>query len=344
MSRRSFAALLLLAAAPLAIAQPLTFTPFHASGMYELGERAGWNVTLPGGAAAPAGDYRYVIRSNNRDTIQSGTLDFAQGSATIDATLDEPAMLYVEVTAPGSGAPVHLGAAIAPTKLKPSVPRPADFDNFWDSKLKALAEIPIHPVLTPGTSPAAGVEFYTVQLDSLGSHVQGYLAKPAKEGKVPALVIYQYAGVYALRPKTVTDRASEGWLALDVDSHDLPKSGVHLLFSAALLFKAFAFERRLFRDPPTLAFFRGTSYLAGAYLLSKSANSLGWLRLLRRGCGQSMSSGGAIKSNRSPGGHTDKGGGRNLIVEFGAALPDGDPLTTNALPGGFPFLIDDTGG
>ena len=29
------------------------------------------------------------------------------------------------------------------------------------------------------------------------------------------------------------------------------------------------------------------------------------------------------------------------MVEFGAALPDGDPLTTNALPGGFPFLIDD---
>ena len=44
-----------------------------------------------------------------------------------------------------------------------------------------------------------------------------------------------------------------------------------------------------------------------------------------------MSSDGAIKSNRSPGGHTDKGGGRNLMVEFGAALPDGDPLTTNSL-------------
>jgi len=52
--------------------------------------------------------------------------------------------------------------------------------------------------------------------------VQGYLAKPAKPGKFPALVIYQYAGVYALRPETVTDRAAEGWLAFNVDSHDLP--------------------------------------------------------------------------------------------------------------------------
>ena len=41
-----------------------------------------------------------------------------------------------------------------------------------------------------------------------------------------------------------------------------------------------------------------------------------------------MSGDGAIKSNRSPGGHADKGGKRNLIVEFAAALPDGSPLTT----------------
>jgi cephalosporin-C deacetylase-like acetyl esterase len=66
------------------------------------------------------------------------------------------------------------------------------------------------------------VELSTVKLDSLGSNVQGYLAKPARQGKFPALVILQWAGVYALRPETVTDRAAEGWLAFDVDSHDLP--------------------------------------------------------------------------------------------------------------------------
>jgi len=58
----------------------------------------------------------------------------------------------------------------------------------------------------------------------VGSHVQCYLAKPSREGKFPALVIFQYAGVYALRPETVTDRAAEGWLAFDVDSHDIPPS------------------------------------------------------------------------------------------------------------------------
>jgi cephalosporin-C deacetylase-like acetyl esterase len=131
-------------------------------------------------------------------------------------------MLYTEVA--GDGPAVHLGAAIAPTKLAPSVARPSDFDAFWGAKLKALSEIPTNPELTPTSSNKEGVELYTVKLDSLGSHVQGYLAKPAREGKFPALVIYQYAGVYALQPSTVTDRAAQGWLAFDVDSHDLPPS------------------------------------------------------------------------------------------------------------------------
>jgi len=73
--------------------------------------------------------------------------------------------------------------------------------------------------LSPTTQP--GVKLYTVTLDSLGSHVQGYLATPSREGKFPALVIFQYAGVYALQPSTAVDRAAEGWLAFDVDSHDM---------------------------------------------------------------------------------------------------------------------------
>jgi cephalosporin-C deacetylase-like acetyl esterase len=196
-------------------AQQLSFTPFHKNGIYEVGERAGWTVS-----GSTPGKYGYTIKTNNLDVIQKGTLDLTSGTATIEAIVSEPAMLYVEVAAEPA---IHLGAAIAPEKLRPSVPRPTDFDSFWDAKLKALGEIPIDAVLTPAAT-STGVELYTVKLASLGSHVQGYLAKPAREGKFPALVVYQYAGVYALRPETVTDRAAEGWLAFNVDSHDLPPS------------------------------------------------------------------------------------------------------------------------
>jgi cephalosporin-C deacetylase-like acetyl esterase len=221
--RSSITGLLLLLLAPLARAQQLNFVPFHSTGIYRLGEKAGWTVSLPKDAAAATAKYTYEIKSNNFDTIKTGTLDLSSGSATIEATVEEPAMLYVTVSAEAAppASAVHLGAAVAPTQLKPSVPRPADFEAFWLNKLQYLSVTPMNPVINPVKTPQAGVELSTVQLNAVGSRVHGYLAKPIKLGKFPALVIFQYAGVYALEPNTVTDRAAEGWLAFDVDSHDM---------------------------------------------------------------------------------------------------------------------------
>ena len=57
-------------------------------------------------------------------------------------------------------------------------------------------------------------------LDALGSKAHGYVAKPAREGKFPALIQLQYAGVYALNAHAAAQRAADGWLFLNVDSHD----------------------------------------------------------------------------------------------------------------------------
>jgi cephalosporin-C deacetylase-like acetyl esterase len=227
---------LFLAALP-AIGQDLVCTPFHANGIYALGETAGWTVALPKGATAARAQYNYIIRKNNADNIATGFLDLSSGSTTLTTAIDEPAMLYVEIAASTSPAPpaesagaaakavpIHLGAAVVPWRLQPSVARPGDFDEFWDAKLKALAAIPINPEITPTATDKPGVQLYTIKLASVGSHAQGYLAKPAKEGKFPALVIYEWAGVHALQPGTVTDRAAEGWLTFNVDSHDLAPS------------------------------------------------------------------------------------------------------------------------
>ena len=214
----------------------LRFVPFHSSGIYNRGEVAGWNVVTTPGAACL--HYDYTVKENNQAIIKTGQLDLTSGSAKIEAQVNEPAMLYVEVEAgcPSAAAadttsnkqsarPVPeaiLGAAIAPTLLKPSVPRPADFDAFWRSKLKLLRRIPIDPQLTPVSSGDPAVDLYTVKLRSVDSHVQGYLARPVKPGKYPALILYQYAGVYALKPAESVKHAAEGWLTFDVDSHDLP--------------------------------------------------------------------------------------------------------------------------
>jgi cephalosporin-C deacetylase len=224
-----------LTAAPcVARAQQLTFTPYHATGIYAVNERVGWTVTVPPGSTAN-GRYTYTVKWNNLDVLQTGAIDMSGGKATIETKVAEPAMLTVEVRPPagttGFGGPsmggdgrVVLGAAVAPTELKPSIPRPADFDAFWRAKIAQLMAIPAAPELTAGESGRPGVEYATIKMSNInGAHVYGQLAKPAGQGKFPALLILQWASPpYPLQKQWVTDRAAEGWLTLNVEPHDVP--------------------------------------------------------------------------------------------------------------------------
>jgi hypothetical protein len=126
------------------------FTPYKASGIYDLGETVGWTITRPQGSS---GEYSYEARKNNQDVIKSGKLDFSAGTATIEVTLNEPAMVYVEVTPPDGGKSIALGAAVAPEKLQPSIPRPEDFDAFWKSKIGMLRKTPPRAGLRSTSSP-----------------------------------------------------------------------------------------------------------------------------------------------------------------------------------------------
>jgi cephalosporin-C deacetylase len=225
-----FAALLTSAAG----AQQPTFTPDHADGIYKLGDRIGWTATLPRGASAPA-PYHYTIRRFGADSIGSGTLSFTKGRGRIETSLAEPAMLVVEVTPPvgvtafgnpstGGVGRVRLGAAVEPTKLAASEPKPADFDVFWAEKLRQLAAVPVNPVVKPGESDRIAIDWFTIRLDnSGGSHVYGQLARPAGEGKFPALLLLQWASPpYPLQKSWVTSLAAQGYLALNIEPHDVP--------------------------------------------------------------------------------------------------------------------------
>ena len=88
--------------AVLIVAQQLTFTPYHANGVYELRERVGWNVAVAPGQPA-AGTYTYTVKRDGLAVIGSGTLDLSSGHATIVTALDQPGMLLVEVRPPEIG-------------------------------------------------------------------------------------------------------------------------------------------------------------------------------------------------------------------------------------------------
>jgi cephalosporin-C deacetylase len=192
------------------------------SGIYRIGEMVGWSITRA--PEAPAHGYRYVIKENGLKVIASGELHFAANVARIEVNAAQPAMLYVEIAVPKKAEPsMLLGAAVAPEQLPPSVPEPADFDQFWGAKLQLLAAVPAEPVLTAAPSGQAGVDYATIVMRTIdGAHIHGQIARPVGAGRHPALLILQYAGgPYPLQRQWVTDRAAEGWLALNVEPHDV---------------------------------------------------------------------------------------------------------------------------
>jgi cephalosporin-C deacetylase len=236
------------------IPQQLVFTPYHTTGIYDAGETVGWTVAP--GPVEPTYFYKWTIRGNNAVVLKEGRLDLSSGRDAIEIAAGEPGMIYVAIepvakpageggapetpAAPAAGAPARsgnpsgfvggntgrnngiyaVGAAVAPAKIGLSTPRPADFDEFWAAKLAEQAKVPVNPSLTPVQTDVAAVELSTFVLDALGSKAQGYVAKPAKEGRFPALVLLQYAGVYALNARAAALRAAEGWLVVNADAHD----------------------------------------------------------------------------------------------------------------------------
>src|SRR2546430_4507476 len=268
--------------AVLIVAQQLPFTPYHANGIYELRERVGWTVAVAPSQPA-AGTYTYTVKRDGLAVIVSGTLDLSSGHATIVTALDQPGMLLVEVRPPAGTPGFHgasksevgrvlLGAAVAPRQIRPSDGRPPDFDAFWAAELRRLDSIPLDTVLTPGESGRPGVEFFTIRMSNVGgAHVYGQLARPsgAAPGTLPALLILQWASPpYPLEREWVTEYAARGWLALDVEPHDVPADMPQAFYDALpQLIKNYRLIGRTSRDesyflPMYLGDYRAAEYLA----------------------------------------------------------------------------------
>src|SRR4051812_16244736 len=77
------------------IAQQLTFVPYHASGIYDVGETVGWTVTP--GPVDPAYSYKWTVRRNNAEVLKEGKLDLSSGKDKIEVKGDQPEMIYVAI-------------------------------------------------------------------------------------------------------------------------------------------------------------------------------------------------------------------------------------------------------
>jgi cephalosporin-C deacetylase-like acetyl esterase len=86
-----------------------------------------------------------------------------------------------------------------------------------------LHKVPENPVVTPGDSYKPEVDYATIRMDHVnGAHVYGQIAKPKKPGKYPAVVIFQWANPpYPLEKSWVIEPASQGFIALNIEPHDV---------------------------------------------------------------------------------------------------------------------------
>jgi pimeloyl-ACP methyl ester carboxylesterase len=126
----------------------LTIVGDHADGIYALGQSIHWRVEP--GSPSRFGQASYTLKKGGLDLLREGKLELASTVEEIDATLPAPSTLLLEVKATdGEGKAVRAlaGAVIAPERIQPSAPRPADFDQFWQAKLEELAKIPARPQL-----------------------------------------------------------------------------------------------------------------------------------------------------------------------------------------------------
>lgn len=193
-----------LAAARIGNAQKIVITPAKASCVYDIGEPIAWKVEVTGDNASSIKQVNYALKECGLKIIKHGVLDLSSGSASLDTSLSEPGTVLLVITTTIADKPVRVlaGAAVAPSKVQPTSPRPDDFDQFWSDKIKELEAIPANPQLEQIDIGNPDVKYFKIRMDNIhGTHIYGQLAMPAAPGKYPALLIPQWAGVYGL-PKS----------------------------------------------------------------------------------------------------------------------------------------------
>jgi cephalosporin-C deacetylase len=213
------------ATAPAAAAIKLSVTTDRIDAIYRSGETATFTIT-----STPASD-ETVLCTFSKDGIQAQPAQkvaLKNGRATINGTLNEPGFLRLQVTSGGGTSQALGGAAYDPLDLKPSMPVPDDFDQFWNAQKEALKKVPLKFTLTPVPAPATlqNVDTFDVQVDALGAPVSGYLSKPknALPKSLPAILFVHGAGVQSASLANTTHWAEKegGMLAMDINAHGIP--------------------------------------------------------------------------------------------------------------------------
>lgn len=190
--------------------------------MYSRGQSATFTIQATRDGQPADGEVVCVLSKDGVQPRAPQTLQLRDGRATLTASLDEPGFLLLRAS--HGKASTLASAAFEPLQIKPSMPVPDDFDQFWDAQKKALAEVPAKSSLASVSSPTVGVDVFDVRVDCLGPPVSGYFARPqgAKPHSLPAILFVHGAGVGGSSIGTTSWAAQHGgMLTLDINAHGI---------------------------------------------------------------------------------------------------------------------------
>ncbi len=206
----------------------LTVTPDRPAALYQSGEPVTFKLLLTlDKQAVPDAEVQWTLTKDGMPPTTSGTAKLVNGTATVTGMLDEPGFLLCRATFNGPEKKTWTslgGAGVDPTKIKPSQPVPADFDEFWAAQKQQLAGVPVKPRLTPVKSPQAGTVAFDLQAEAIGAPVSGYFVTPekAQAKSLPIILLVHGAGVRSSSLAGAAGWAKQGFLAMDINAHGLP--------------------------------------------------------------------------------------------------------------------------
>ncbi len=235
--------------------------------LYKVGEEAKFSILLlKNDQPAPGIELDYALNLDGFRKLSGGKLTSGDAPLNVKGTLAEPGFLqlWVSCKPEGQAAVTGLaGAGFDPLLIKPSLPVPDDFDEFWNDQKRQLAAVPMKSQLTPVASNIPTVECFDLQADCLGGKpVSGYFARPknAEPKSLPAVLFVHGAGVRSASLGTAMSAANRiRCLALDLNAHGIP-NGKPPEFYTALN------ENELKQYPQQKRDSRETIYFRGMYL------------------------------------------------------------------------------
>lgn len=163
----------------------------RASHYYHVGEEAEIRI-----ACEPKAVLQVELTSDGEALLERReiTVD-ASETYVFRYSLGRPGFLRCSVSGKGLEKRM-LGMAFDPEQIRPALPEPDDFQDFWDKAFVALDAVPANFKMTEVPEEStADAKYYELECDNVnGSKHYGYLKLPISEKKLPLLVYVEGAG------------------------------------------------------------------------------------------------------------------------------------------------------